>query len=339
MWNLSYYTSPLIITYLYRRGYFVAESITSFAKVSTGIGLIVMISLCMRSFGRSQTGSYKKFFEALTEAKANPKAKDKLRVFDFDFKDWPVDFDVKDMNGYVEQHSIHVDVEWFWHKIFRDLSKRKDVKLKANRSKPFWISTLPCEIAAYIAIHTFGIRMIYPGSVKLIQSFLHPVLVQGRAKLVEEEHAKRYKLRTVDNNDVDTIFMDNRNASDGNINGKTLVICSEGNAGFYEIGIMTTPLSLKYSVLGWNHPGFGGSTVRTKFKFEMEWFLIDANADIFVSRANRIQSKIKMLSTQSCNLQLINLAFCQKTFYCLAGALVAGRHYMRPHNTSISKEW
>lgn len=151
---------------------------------------------------------------------------------------------------------------YFSFQFSRDLSKRKDVKLKANRSKPFWISTLPCEIAAYIAIHTFGIRMIYPGSVKLIQSFLHPVLVQGRAKLVEEEQAKRYKLRTIDNNDVDTIFVDNRN---GNINGKTLVICSEGNAGFYEIGIMTTPLSLKYSVLGWNHPGFGGSTVRIQF--------------------------------------------------------------------------
>jgi hypothetical protein len=45
-------------------------------------------------------------------------------------------------------------------------------------------------------------------------------------------------------------------------NGSTLVICSEGNAGFYEIGIMVTPLEAGYSVLGWNHPGFGGSTVR-----------------------------------------------------------------------------
>jgi hypothetical protein len=44
-------------------------------------------------------------------------------------------------------------------------------------------------------------------------------------------------------------------------NGSTLVICSEGNAGFYEIGIMVTPLEAGYSVLGWNHPGFGGSTV------------------------------------------------------------------------------
>lgn len=40
-----------------------------------------------------------------------------------------------------------------------------------------------------------------------------------------------------------------------------LVVCSEGNAGFYELGIMVTPLEAGYSVLGWNHPGFGGSTV------------------------------------------------------------------------------
>lgn len=120
---------------------------------------------------------------------------------------------------------------------------------------------MPCEIAAYLAIHTFGLRMIYPGSIKLIQSFLHPMLVQGRAKLIEQEHGKRYKLQTSDNNDVDTVFIDNRNTAGNSGNGKTLIICSEGNAGFYEIGIMTTPSSLNYSVLGWNHPGFGGSTV------------------------------------------------------------------------------
>lgn len=105
--------------------------------------------------------------------------------------------------------------------------------------------------------------MIYPGSIRLLQSFLHPILVQGRAKLVEEESAKRYKLKTIDGNDIDTVFIDHRSdiVIDKNNNGRTLVICSEGNAGFYEIGIMTTPIAMKYSVLGWNHPGFGGSTV------------------------------------------------------------------------------
>lgn len=45
-------------------------------------------------------------------------------------------------------------------------------------------------------------------------------------------------------------------------NGAFLVICCEGNAGFYEVGVIGTPLEAGYSVLGWNHPGFGGSTVR-----------------------------------------------------------------------------
>lgn len=89
------------------------------------------------------------------------------------------------------------------------------------------MATLPCEVLAYIAIHTFGIRMIYPGSVKLIQCFLQPMLVQGRAKLYEEEHGKRYKVRALDGNDVDTFFVDNRETK-GSTNGKTLVICSEG---------------------------------------------------------------------------------------------------------------
>lgn len=54
------------------------------------------------------------------------------------------------------------------------------------------------------------------------------------------------------------MFIDKRNETQ---NGNTLVICSEGNAGFYEIGIMCTPIEAGYSTLGWNHPGFGGSTV------------------------------------------------------------------------------
>lgn len=44
------------------------------------------------------------------------------------------------------------------------------------------------------------------------------------------------------------------------LSGNYLVICAEGNAGFYEIGVIASPLTCGFSVLGWNHPGFGGST-------------------------------------------------------------------------------
>lgn len=101
MWNISYYTSPLIITFLYRRGYFIAESITTMAKFSTGIGILVVISLCIRGFGRSQSKGYTKFVKTLEAAKANAndeRMKNSLRQFDFEFKTWPVDFSVRDVS-------------------------------------------------------------------------------------------------------------------------------------------------------------------------------------------------------------------------------------------------
>ncbi|CAF4389560.1 unnamed protein product, partial [Rotaria socialis] len=41
---------------------------------------------------------------------------------------------------------------------------------------------------------------------------------------------------------------------------QTLVITCEGNAGFYEVGSMMTPIEAGFSVLGWNRPGFGESS-------------------------------------------------------------------------------
>ena len=42
--------------------------------------------------------------------------------------------------------------------------------------------------------------------------------------------------------------------------GEYLVITCEGNAGFYEMGMLQVPLEAGYSAIGWNHPGFWGST-------------------------------------------------------------------------------
>jgi hypothetical protein len=239
MFSLAKYGSPIITLYFYKKGYLAADNFAQLMKISTGIGLIVVLSYCIRGFGRSQSESYCRFVKILEETKSNyndPENKKKLRKYDFEFEAWPVDWSMKS-SGTKE-------------------NKSKKTAAITPRGNVNWIS--PCSIAAYLAIHTFGLKMIYPGSIKLIQKYLHPMLVQGRAKLVLESNAIRNKVETADGNAVDTIFVDNRKSKSEN--GKTLVITAEGNAGFYEIGIMCTPVELSYSVLGFNHPGFGGSS-------------------------------------------------------------------------------
>lgn len=114
------------------------------------------------------------------------------------------------------------------------------------------------DIIAYIAVQTFARRMLYPGSVWILQAIMFPMIQKGRHRLVEQYRGERFKLQTCDHNYIDVLLVDRRN--DSTAKGKTLVICCEGNAGFYEVGVMCTPLGAGYSVLGWNHPGFAGSS-------------------------------------------------------------------------------
>lgn len=233
------YGSPIITLYFYKKGYLVTDNIGSLLKISTGIGLFVVLSYCVRGYGRSQSKVYEKFIKDLEEAKLNPKDplnKKKIRGYDFEFDQWPVDWTIKSLN-----------------------TKENNTRTIANnmsRSSVNWVS--PCSILAYLAIHSFGLKMIYPGSIGLIQKYLHSMLVQGRARLAIEQRGVRNKVETIDGNHIDTMFVDNRQSKYAN--GKNLVICAEGNAGFYEIGIVGTPIELHYSVLGFNHPGFAGST-------------------------------------------------------------------------------
>lgn len=86
---------------------------------------------------------------------------------------------------------------------------------------------------------------------------MQPAISAGRSKLIEEHGGIRHKLESWNGNHIDTMFIDRRGSTP---NGDYLVIGCEGNGGFYELGTILTPLEAGYSVLGWNHPGFGGST-------------------------------------------------------------------------------
>ncbi|KAK7147535.1 hypothetical protein R3I94_010151 [Phoxinus phoxinus] len=248
IWSLSYYSSPLLLCYLYRKGYICSSKLVPLSQY-VGTALVCLLGVaCLRGWGRWRNPEYIQFFSILEETRKNhtPSNKKKLACFDFDFKNWPVDFSWKEVSSpKLSKGGVS---------LLRPEPKHRGAADGVLSS----VRTLPCHILSYLIAHSFGRRMLYPGSVGLLQKAMRPMLQQGQARLVEEYDGQRNKLVACDGNEIDTMFVDRR--TDGGPAGKTLVICCEGNAGFYEVGCMNTPLDGGYSVLGWNHPGFGGST-------------------------------------------------------------------------------
>uniref|UniRef100_A0A8D0AXG6 Abhydrolase domain containing 16A, phospholipase n=1 Tax=Sander lucioperca TaxID=283035 RepID=A0A8D0AXG6_SANLU len=210
--------------------------------VSQYVGTVLVCLLgvaCLRGWGRWKNSEYLQFISILEETKKNHTPATKVRSWQLDTTFDSV-FDRKLSKAGVS------------------LLKPEPRLRGAADSVLNSVRTLPCHIISFLIAHSFGRRMLYPGSVGLLQKAMRPMLLQGQARLIEEFDGQRNKLVACDGNDIDTMFVDRRR--DGGQNGQTLVICCEGNAGFYEVGCMNTPLEGGYSVLGWNHPGFGGST-------------------------------------------------------------------------------
>ncbi|XP_062977127.1 protein ABHD16B-like [Elgaria multicarinata webbii] len=124
------------------------------------------------------------------------------------------------------------------------------------------LKQMPSRLASYVMAHSLGRWLLYPGSVFLLNQALLPVLAKGQARLLGEYNGKRAKLVARDGNKIDTMFVDRRAKETGRVEqrGNRLVVCCEGNVSFYQWGCLFTPLRTGYSVLGWNHPGFAGST-------------------------------------------------------------------------------
>ncbi|KAE8585378.1 hypothetical protein XENTR_v10021298 [Xenopus tropicalis] len=252
LWTISYYSSPLAICYMYRKGYLNMSRLVPLGQYGLTFLLLLAGVVCLRGIGRWSNPHYIQFIYILerTKIENNPENKKLLSSYNFDFHSWPVDFQWNEASS----------------KDLKSTGPLGGVPLLKPDPRPRGttdnvlqrIQKLPCQITSYAVAHSFGRRMLYPGSVYLLQKALMPMLLQGQARLVEEYNGRRAKLLACDGNEIDTIFVDRRHLGDNK--GAKLVICCEGNAGFYEIGCVSTPLEAGYSVLGWNHPGFAGST-------------------------------------------------------------------------------
>uniref|UniRef100_A0A674MGU1 Abhydrolase domain containing 16A, phospholipase n=1 Tax=Takifugu rubripes TaxID=31033 RepID=A0A674MGU1_TAKRU len=246
LWSLSYYSSPLLLCYLYRKGYICSSKLV---PVSQYLGTVLVCLLgvaCLRGYERWKNADYLHFIAILEEAKKSltPENKKKLRCYDFDFSHWPLDFSWAEVsNPKLSKAGV-------------SLLKAEPRIRGAADGVLHSVRTLPCHIISFLVTYSFGRRMLYPGSVGLLQKAMRPMLQQGQAKLIEEFDGQRNKLSACDGNEIDTMFVDRRRV--GGQNGQTLVICCEGNAGFYEVGCMNTPLEGEQSCGSWPSPVVGG---------------------------------------------------------------------------------
>ncbi|XP_005103864.1 phosphatidylserine lipase ABHD16A [Aplysia californica] len=239
--GVSYWTSPVIGAILYRKGYFTQEGAGSLLRVALSMFVVYAIAYILRGIGRFSNAEYRDFISALVAAREKPTvdSKKQLAGYDFEFWAWPVDFRWDDGSSSDKKNA------------------KKPAVVNSRRAQAVERSSIPCRFLSYLAMHSFGRRMVYPGATSLMNYAVSSMLNSGRAALVEEKNGHRAKVLAEGGNEIDTMFVDRRGKHN---NGKTLVIAFEGNAGFYELGCTGTPLDLNYSVLGWNHPGFGGST-------------------------------------------------------------------------------
>uniref|UniRef100_A0A0K0E2I7 AB hydrolase-1 domain-containing protein n=1 Tax=Strongyloides stercoralis TaxID=6248 RepID=A0A0K0E2I7_STRER len=186
-----------------------------------------------RFVGRILNEEYGIFVEDLTKS-LNKKTFEVYEKYDFEVSKGPITFD----NSLTNMASQR--------KMFDDIGKDEI---------PDWgIFNIIRDALSYVAVHSFGKRLLYPGQVALIQYFFQPTFLNARKDYFLLHKAKRMVLLTPENDIIDSIFFDRRSINDSN--GKYLVICSEGNAGFYEVGLVNGVHPLGYSVMGWNTPGF-----------------------------------------------------------------------------------
>ncbi|VDD91407.1 unnamed protein product [Enterobius vermicularis] len=225
---------PLLVVYAYRNSLVNLSFVRSCTEV---VIAYYSVAYGFRFIGRVSNPEYRNFSRGLIRQNSEPKKSDTdalLTKYDYEIFASPLAFQAKSL-------------------------KRHYVSLKETDMPP----EVPCylrpirDFVAYLCANTFGRRMVYPGSTALVQFLFSSLLLENRRKLILRQSGRRNVISTTDKNRIDTVFFDRRGEGE---KGSTLVITCEGNAAFYETGIMSTPLSLGYSVLGWNAPGFAESS-------------------------------------------------------------------------------
>ncbi|TNN07587.1 Protein ABHD16A [Schistosoma japonicum] len=220
------------------------DNFSEFSRFVAVTFTIYFCALLLRGTGRFFNHTYQEFMALFLESKkkTNEDTVSKLTLYTFS-SPWPVHFDVRNLPVYC---------------------------LKPKKTSPKRNSQVPTIFVPIIWIiaHTVGIRLTYVGCTWIFNCLTFKARLDARSRLQLEYNIQRVGLSTRDGEFVEAFYADRRNKSNSesvsvdqeDFNGEILVLCCEGNGGYPEIGTPWVPLGRGYSVLGWNHPGFGEST-------------------------------------------------------------------------------
>uniref|UniRef100_A0A5K3FKD0 AB hydrolase-1 domain-containing protein n=2 Tax=Mesocestoides corti TaxID=53468 RepID=A0A5K3FKD0_MESCO len=190
--------------------------------------------LILRGVARLMNPSYKRFVITYLDAEEtlDQTLIDALTLYGFRYP-WPAQFDVRELEPdlLIEHKTIPT----------------RHLETSSIHSPFLWLLA-----------KTIGIRLVYPGCLGLFNSWALEPRMKALESLRATYNIRRVGLITREGLFVESFYADRR--KDESEKGKILVICCEGNVGFAEIGIVSTPLTAGYSVLAWNHPGFGSSS-------------------------------------------------------------------------------
>lgn len=68
MGNVAIYTSPVLTYILFKKGYFQPDGLVTLTKFGVGVMIILVVSYCLRSYGRMTSPMYLEFQRVLAEA-------------------------------------------------------------------------------------------------------------------------------------------------------------------------------------------------------------------------------------------------------------------------------
>lgn len=191
---------------------------------------VYLLSHVFRGVSRSINPTYKEFirsYKTTVAVKEHHRDEDAARMvleareqlrqkYDYQFEKWPVDF--------------HWSEGKYAHDRPAKLLPVSDASYENLTEAPLM------QGVSWIIAHTIARCLLYPGSMRILSKLLEFNLITGRNFLIEKFNAKRYKLLARDNNQIDSIFIDNRRPTDPRHNGEMryLVVARPvTNSGFY----------------------------------------------------------------------------------------------------------